>query len=263
MDLAHFWTGTDHDVPRGVAYQSVACGDRSLSYGLSKHNHVGSHRLARYFTAAHEIGHNLGASHPNEVLPREQSPSLSSCSTSIMWPGTVEGSALTFCKFSREEIAGYVSQNNSCLTPRPITFHPPTELEISDSYISENAFARVDLTWRDNSTQEAGFIVQRRRTGGGNWGEVYRTSANVTTFSDGGLFPGATYVYRGAGLQRRGTFRLLERSRSHDVGGDRPRNPIGESTPSRETERPIPIRVFRTEPWAATGGTAALRSRPA
>ena len=223
-DVAHLWTGTDHDVPRGVAYQSVACGDRSLSYGLSKRNHVGSHRLARYITAAHEIGHNLGASHPNEVLPRELSPSLSSCSTSIMWPGTVEGSALTFCKFSREEIAGYVSQNNSCLTPRPITFHPPTELEIADSYISENAFARVDLTWRDNSTQEAGFIVERRRAGRGSWDEIDRTAANFTIYSDGGLFPGATYVYRVR------AFNEVERSAySNEVEATTPAGPSAET----------------------------------
>ena len=195
-DLAHIWTGTDHDVARGVASVSVVCSDRSQSYGLSKYNHVGRGLLARYITAAHEIGHNFGASHPNEVLPRERSPSLESCSTSIMWPGTVEGSGLTFCKLSRDEISSYVSSNYGCLTPVPIDFQPPTNLEITTSSFSQASFSRIDLSWQDNSTNETGFIVQRRRGGWAHWTEVERTAANTTTFSDTGLFPGTTYSYQ-------------------------------------------------------------------
>ena len=193
-DVAHLWTGTDHDVHQGVASLSVACGNRSLSYGLSKRRE--RYFVDRYRTPAHEIGHNLGASHPNEVLPREQSASLSNCSTSIMWPGSHQESALTFCKFSRQEIAAYVSHNNGCLTVQPITFQPPTDLEIVASSLSETAFARIDLTWRDNSTQETGFIVERRRAGKGSWDEIDRTVADVLTYSDSGLFPGSIYIYR-------------------------------------------------------------------
>jgi hypothetical protein len=100
-DLAHLWTGKDHDVPRGVANQSVVCAVRSKSYGLSKHNHVGRHILAKYITAAHEIGHNLGATHPINY-GSAYTPSEGACSTSIMWVGTVQGSGLTFCRLSRE-----------------------------------------------------------------------------------------------------------------------------------------------------------------
>ncbi len=195
-DLANIWTGTDHDIPRGVAPWSVVCSDRSRSYGLSKYNHVGFGLLAKYSTPAHEIGHIFGALHPNEVLSRERSPSLDSCSTSIMWPGTVGGSGLTFCKLSREEISSYVSSNNGCLTPLPIDFQPPTDLEITASSFSQASFSRIDLSWQDNSANEMGYIVQRRRGGWGHWTEVDRTAANTTRFSDSGLFPGSNYMYR-------------------------------------------------------------------
>ncbi len=66
-DLAHLWTGTDHDVHRGVAYQSVVCAVRSKSYGLSKHNHVGLHMLAKYINCRPRDRPQSG-SHPS--VPR-------------------------------------------------------------------------------------------------------------------------------------------------------------------------------------------------
>ena len=193
-DLAHFWTGATETFHQGVAYTGVACRHRPSSYGLSKHR--GNHILDKYITPAHEIGHNFGASHPNEVLLREQTTSLQSCSTSIMWPGTVEGSGLTFCKLSREEIARHVSSNNSCMTLKPITLQPPSHLEITSSSFSQLSFSRIDLSWQDNSSNEAGFIVQRRRVGWSHWIEIKRTTANTTSVSSSGLFPGSTYIYR-------------------------------------------------------------------
>ena len=163
-DLAHLWTGTDHDVPRGVAYESVVCAVRSLSFGLSKHNHFGRHKLSKYITAAHEIAHNLGATHPIRS-GSAYSPSEGACSTSIMWVGTVQGSGLTFCRLSREEIEEYLSGNNHCLTREPLLLEPPTHLRISRSSFSPTTFSRVGLAWRDNSTVETGFIVERRRVG--------------------------------------------------------------------------------------------------
>ena len=194
-DLAHLWTGTDHDVHRGVAYQSVVCAVRSKSYGLSKHNHVGRGLLAKYITAAHEIGHNLGATHPIRY-GSAYTPSEGACSTSIMWPSTVQGSGLTFCRLSREEIEEYLSGNNHCLTREPLLLEPPTHLRISRSSFSPTTFSRVDLAWRDNSTVETGFIVERRRVGWSQWSELERTGANIRAFSNTGLFPGITYIYR-------------------------------------------------------------------
>ena len=101
------------------------------------------------------------------------------------------GAGLTFCQFSREQIAAHVLNHNSCLTTQPITLQPPTGLSAAAASVSQ-----INLTWQDNSTNETGFIVQRRVDGSGHWVELGRTPANVTTFSNDGLFPDTTYIYR-------------------------------------------------------------------
>jgi len=58
------------------------------------------------------------------------------------------------------------------------------------------ASTQVDLAWTDNSNNEAGFRIERSDDGGGTWNQVGQTAANVTTFSDTGLTPGAGYMYR-------------------------------------------------------------------
>ena len=98
---------------------------------------------------------------------------------------------MTFCQFSREQISEYVAANNSCLVAQDITLQPPTGLTATAT--SESS---ISLAWQDNSTNETGFIVQRRREGSGVWIQVGTTTANVRTFSVGGLFSEATYIFR-------------------------------------------------------------------
>jgi len=53
----------------------------------------------------------------------------------------------------------------------------------------------INLTWRDNSADEAGFQVDRS-TNGVNFTNIAVTVVNVTNFSDTGLAPQRTYYYR-------------------------------------------------------------------
>ena len=163
---------------------SVVCRNRSLSYGLSTWN---PYPPLRYLYSAHEIGHNFGASHTDE-----QNPPIASCFWSIMLSSGWFAD-LTFCQFSREEIADYVSRNNHCLTTQPVTLQPPTDLKARA--VSKS---RINLSWQDNSTNETGFIVQRRDEYHYSWVELGRTAANSTTFSDSDdAFLAATiYQYR-------------------------------------------------------------------
>jgi hypothetical protein len=101
-DIAHLWTGKNMGGVLGRAWIGVACNIPSLAYGVSRDD---GRVPLKYNTPAHEIGHNLGASHADGV---------SDCEGSIMRPTTISG--LTFCQFSRAEITRHVEQFGHCLT---------------------------------------------------------------------------------------------------------------------------------------------------
>ncbi|MBI5946438.1 MAG: hypothetical protein HY864_18910 [Chloroflexi bacterium] len=55
---------------------------------------------------------------------------------------------------------------------------------------------QVDLSWTDNSTNEASFKVERSADGETGWAEIGTTAANVITYSNTGLNAGTQYCYR-------------------------------------------------------------------
>ena len=160
-DLAHIWTG--NRVPNIGLASGVVCREGDRGYSLSRHDHDTS-ILRKYMTAAHEIGHNFGAVHPNELKP-----SISGCTNTIMvpsfWKDQIIGNddPLTFCEFSRQTIKNHVARQNSCLTTQPITLQPPTGL--TAAAVSTSG---VELRWQDNSTNEAGFLVLYRLDNSGD-----------------------------------------------------------------------------------------------
>ncbi len=186
-DIAHLWTDKEREDSSivGLAHIAVACYQRNSSYVLSALPRDTFALLRKFSTPAHEIGHNFGAVHPDQV-----NPPVAGCSNTLM-QSIGDGVGLTFCQFSREQIADHVLNHNSCLTTQPITLQPPTGL----SAVAASA-SQINLTWQDNSTNETGFIVQRRVDGSGHWVELGRTAANTTTFSNDELFPDTTYIYR-------------------------------------------------------------------
>lgn len=107
-DAAHMWTGKDlnGDVI-GTADQSVVCRARSRSYGVSQRLDNLDIKIG---ITAHELGHNLGATHPDQ----EPSP-VSACANSIMQSRV--GYSRSFCQFSREQMTAYVNTNAACLSP--------------------------------------------------------------------------------------------------------------------------------------------------
>jgi hypothetical protein len=55
---------------------------------------------------------------------------------------------------------------------------------------------RIDLTWRDNSTDEDGFQVEGSPDGATAWAHIATVGRSVTSYSNTGLSPSTTYFYR-------------------------------------------------------------------
>ena len=88
----------------------------------------------------------------------------------------------------------------------PLTAYAANLPEISDSLApakptdlvaSVNTSTMVvTLTWKDNSNDEAGFVISRRE-GSGSWNNSFATvGANTTTFTDSTIVAGESYTYR-------------------------------------------------------------------
>ncbi len=106
-DLAHMWTGKNMDGSTvGIAWLGVVCSAPRHSYGVSQ-------RLtsvpAKYIVTAHEIGHNFGATHPDQA-----NPSQTTCANTIM--NSSIGTGVSFCEYSRNQIGEHVANNSACLT---------------------------------------------------------------------------------------------------------------------------------------------------
>jgi hypothetical protein len=54
----------------------------------------------------------------------------------------------------------------------------------------------IDLTWTDNSDNEDGFKLERKKGSAGTYAVIRTASPGETTFADTGLWAGATYYYR-------------------------------------------------------------------
>jgi len=56
--------------------------------------------------------------------------------------------------------------------------------------------AQLRLTWQDNSSTEAGFLIERRVQGTAQWVQIATRTANVTSYTDTTVSAGTTYCYR-------------------------------------------------------------------
>jgi fibronectin type 3 domain-containing protein len=62
--------------------------------------------------------------------------------------------------------------------------------------VSFSAAGELKLAWDDNSTNEAGFKIERSLSSSSGFVQIATTAANVTAFTDTGLSAGVTYYYR-------------------------------------------------------------------
>jgi hypothetical protein len=79
------------------------------------------------------------------------------------------------------------------LTATSVAPTPPAPSNLLAQAISSFT---VNLSWQDNSTNETGFIIERKTGTNGAWGPLATVGANVTSLADNTVAAGATYVYR-------------------------------------------------------------------
>ncbi|HPW92932.1 MAG TPA: putative Ig domain-containing protein [Verrucomicrobiota bacterium] len=56
--------------------------------------------------------------------------------------------------------------------------------------------SQIKLTWKDNSSDETGFKIERATSAGGTYTQIATVGANVTTYANTGLSGSTTYYYR-------------------------------------------------------------------
>ena len=85
--------------------------------------------------------------------------------------------------------SGY--SNTAALVTDDIAPLPPTELVAEAVSTSE-----INLTWKDNSDNETGFIIERATGSSTTFTELAVVGPNVITYSNDSLAPGTQYTYR-------------------------------------------------------------------
>lgn len=146
--IAHLFTGKDLNLQTiGVAFTGAACRSPENAYGLSQRIPGGPPTITAQtaILTAHEIGHNFGGAHTNEVdefVPFDPEPP---CQNTIMEAFIGDGSS--FCPFSRSQIIGHANANLSCLVDS--TELPPTFPSCSTTPIAAGATANGNLSNTD------------------------------------------------------------------------------------------------------------------
>lgn len=71
---------------------------------------------------------------------------------------------------------------------------PPAPSAPSNLSVTAVSLTRIDLTWKDNSTNEKGFYVYRKSTG--NYSRIAKLGSNTISYSDSSLSPASIYWYK-------------------------------------------------------------------
>ena len=149
-DLVHLWTGKDFTGSTiGIAYGGgVVCANPDSSYGISQRypNSSGNPITAQTVAlTAHEIGHNFGADHTNQVTEFVSADVEAACDNTIMEAAV--GSGMNFCQYSRSQIEGYANGNGVCLAATGAA--PPSYPSCGETPIGNGATVSGSLSGDD------------------------------------------------------------------------------------------------------------------
>lgn len=104
-DTAHLFSAKANVQSMGWAFIGTVCSSPADAYGMSGYVNW---EPAKFLVTTHEVAHNLGATHVDAAQ---------SCANSLMNAQLTGQTPMSFCQYSRDEIAGYLSAHGSCLSP--------------------------------------------------------------------------------------------------------------------------------------------------
>ena len=114
-------------------------------------------------------------------------PNIAAYSDIGLMPGLVY-----YYKIKAYNEAGDSSYSNEAhATTLPLPPSPPSGL--TATVVSP---IQINLSWTDNSNNEAGFTIERREGAGGIYSQIATVGPNIAVYSNRGLTPNTTYYYR-------------------------------------------------------------------
>ncbi|MFN2416928.1 MAG: Calx-beta domain-containing protein [Pyrinomonadaceae bacterium] len=182
-DLVHMWTGRDLDgfqtglaysevTSNGVTTRGVVCRFQQFSVGVSERLTTAPQK---YVVTAHEIGHNFGATHPEDTGHAE-------CALTIMSGVAQSNTLFTFCQFSRDEITAYASANGGCLAA--LTNTPTVQLSAADYHVTEGT-GSVQVTVTRSGSDGASTVQYLTSDGSASERSDYTTAVGTLRFNAG------------------------------------------------------------------------------
>jgi len=172
-DLAHLWTNRPMEGNIvGIAWLGTVCSDGAHSYGVSE-RYADSFKSA---LTAHEIGHNFGATHPDE-----QAPPVSACADTIM--NSIVGSTFDFCQFSLDEMNSHLAPNSSCLVN--VTSPATIQFSAATYSASEGAGSVLITVTRSGDTTNPASADYKTTNGTASARTDYMTAIKTISFAAG------------------------------------------------------------------------------
>ncbi|MEO7508031.1 MAG: FG-GAP-like repeat-containing protein, partial [Pyrinomonadaceae bacterium] len=107
-DTTHMWTGRTQFQGFGRAYRGVICRSPNATYGFS--GKVGQFPQ-EYILPAHELGHVMNCSHPDQDIPAQPQ-----CANTMMVTSISFNNSAAMCTYSINQAVAYMAANPSCLS---------------------------------------------------------------------------------------------------------------------------------------------------
>jgi len=90
------------------------------------------------------------------------------------------------------------SLSEKCVSEGRLNAHKALVIPISPSNLNAwpTAWTEIDLSWQDNSVNEQGFKIERKRADENNFSEIATLGNNITSYKDETVSAGVDYDYR-------------------------------------------------------------------